>query len=915
MSTIDRKYAYLDEGTFPEEGDYGTTYLTLKSSEAGNIYDGWIWDPDEKNVSEVERTFGYRNPDNPNYCWDDEVIVDLSNPQNREESEFEQGRITSFNTNVSDVPIILQDAGDISGLTEDQRERMATTVLFSAIPLIKDAYIHAEVEVAMKMNISPDNTTGRVRLEAFYILNDNSDRTMRPHPINHYSVSKPDEYNLLRLLYWNPALRHEDMNYIGVKLLCSGGTAEIGISDDPDYGDAIITLTSAGLTGDTIDTKREPVSLWIQGKQLVPPKYKIKISDYMVFCEFSDGQIFEVSRFCNFYPEIGTEIEVNTVLVAEYLGLSASIRIQIARIESIELTSIPEFYGPFTLDYNKLFVLGYLENGEVVDVTDACNYSPAIGTTISQTTTLTATLTNYDETVVQDTFTMTRKNIVAVGDNGGGLIYTLYEDNVIDITGNAESVVETGGSHGLRETVSIPDSITSLLPSEDVEGIGSRHYCDSLMWSAEGAISGAFFGSTMIKEFIGFKDAIMAPRYFKVEGSSFELSDDNYIDIRFSMQQVHLTSFDLDDLYEGMLFDDDFESGISFKTDGSQLFENCRSLDNVNALSVLVGHFVPTSLYMTFSGCIQLTDLSGITDLDVTRVTTAEGAFRMTENLKSAGALYKWRLSRCRSTEAMFIRSGLTHVQGLGNLNIGKMIERGSGEYDITLASMFSYCDDLEDLLGLQELITGYRDLSHYGPFINLAMMFSNDTKLSNIDAISNWETPNVRSTYAMFSGCSELEDIYATYGWDMTNVKRIDSMCSSTKINGSINPINNWSLDNCTNFIGAFAWSGEWEEDEHGSRIWYTPYIDDASGVLWPDVVSELTVENVAIVVYGSIELNSFVSADDVTYFYPTVSLFGGLDIFTWEGPNVRFVYSSRLPEWYKLIISGAVLDSNNTP
>ena len=172
MSNIERKYAYYDQGVLPTVGESGVTYLTLYSSGAGNIYDGWIYDPDHKvPVSVTERTFGYRHPEFSQYCWDDEVVVDLSNPQNREESEFEQGRITSFNTNVSPYPIILDDI-DISEMTEEQRERHATTVLFTAIPLVKDAYIQAQIEVQCKCNLSPDNTSGEMRVEAFYILND-----------------------------------------------------------------------------------------------------------------------------------------------------------------------------------------------------------------------------------------------------------------------------------------------------------------------------------------------------------------------------------------------------------------------------------------------------------------------------------------------------------------------------------------------------------------------------------------------------------------------------------------------------------------------------------------------------------------------------------------------------------------------
>ena len=60
MSNIERSYSYHDDGVLPSQGEYGVTYLTLYSSGAGNVYDGWIWDPDRINYSETERTFGYR---------------------------------------------------------------------------------------------------------------------------------------------------------------------------------------------------------------------------------------------------------------------------------------------------------------------------------------------------------------------------------------------------------------------------------------------------------------------------------------------------------------------------------------------------------------------------------------------------------------------------------------------------------------------------------------------------------------------------------------------------------------------------------------------------------------------------------------------------------------------------------------
>ena len=496
MSNIERRYAYLDEGVFPEEGEYGVTYLTLYSSNAGNIYDGWVYDPDNKvRESFTERTYGYRNPDYPQYCWDDEVVVDLSNAQSRQESsEYIQGRITSFNTNVSDRPIILQDT-DITGLTEEERENLATTVLFSAIPLVQDAYIQANVEVQCKCNLSPDNTSGEMRVEAFYILNDESDRTMRPNPADTFTVSSANERHTLPWLYWNPALRHEDHNYIGVKLICTGGTAEIGISDNPDYGDAMITLASAGLTGDHIDSGN-PVYLEIFGKEEVVGGYELDINDYTVLCTYDTGEIYDVTRLCSFNPAIGTPItEALTTLTATYMGLYASMTIRLGMVESIELMGINNFHDELRLKLIDFTVFAYLDTGDIADVTAECTFSPAMGTTINETTTLTATYEPY--WMSGQTFSSSME-IEKIGDlvlrsgrsDGQGLIYSLYDDGpstpaYIEITG--DSLVYTEGTPGYGpcyyDRLEIPFEIVSEMQSR-----GARYF--NLEWKATGPVGG-----------------------------------------------------------------------------------------------------------------------------------------------------------------------------------------------------------------------------------------------------------------------------------------------------------------------------------------------------------------------------------------------------------------------------------------
>lgn len=942
MSNIDRRYSYHDDGVLPSEGEYGVTYLTLYSSGAGNVYDGWMWDPDRVHYSETERTFGYRNPDYPDYCWDDEVVVDLSNAQTRQESsEFEQGRITSFNTNVSDQPILLQDI-DITGLNEEEREAKATTVLFSAIPLVKDAYIHAEVEIQAKMNISPDNTTGTVRMEAFYIINNESDRTMRPNPVDHRAVCTTDERNTFRFLYWNPALKHEDHNYIGVKLLCTGGTAEIGISDDPEYGDAIITLTSAGLVGDHID-EGHPVSLDIYGKSLVPSGYKLKEADYTVLCTYDTGEVYDVSRICTYTPPMGTKMTQPTItLTAYYQGLSASMEVLMALPESIELVGIEDFYdSTYTLDPDDYMVLAYYDTGDIMDISDDEDlvYSPAMGTTINQTTTLTAT---YDPSFMPgssftDSLTITKHTATNTGMNyQNGLIYTRYDDDVIEITGNSRHNAGLGNDwpyYGEREWIRIPENIKNTLTIEVIDQVNCRK-CKSLIWKAQGDISGFEIsgGSVQIHDMKNFEDVQIKPRCYSVPGgdeSKVSWDSGNPIYIGFTQNQRYLTS-DMLKVLRNIDFNSDFEStnGVALVTDFGNnnltgLFDRCHSITNLDFLSNWDTSKV-TNLRLMLNYCINLNDISGLTNWDVTKVTDADSLFRHCNELKSAGALYKWKLLTCADAGGMFMESGLIHVQGLGGLNIGYSLT-GSGNI-LFLNDMFNGCEDLEDLLGLQDLI---KYPNNYEKPIYFSNMFKDCKKLSNIDPISEWNTNMVYNFDAMFSGCFELSDISATFGWDMSNARTIAGMFFNTSLD-IINPVNDWDLQNCSSFKAAFSRSPYvYGASEY---IYNPPTIDDAYGIYWTEIVNRYN--NGDLVLHNFFDTNyefyrrygvDIISEESLRCDIPGYTgklisyapngVFGGFDVNYKDGHiskpegsdhytgylNIHFIYSNKLPNWYK--------------
>ena len=835
MSNIERRYAYLDEGVFPEEGEYGVTYLTLYSSNAGNIYDGWVYDPYNRvRESFTERTYGYRNPDYPQYCWDDEVVVDLSNAQSRQESsEYIQGRITSFNTNVSDRPIILQDI-DITGLTEEERENLATTVLFSAIPLVQDAYIQANVEVQCKCNLSPDNTSGEMRIEAFYILNDESDRTMRPNPVHTFTVSSANERHTLPWLYWNPALRHEDHNYIGVKLICTGGTAEIGISDNPDYGDAMITLASAGLTGDHIDSGN-PVYLEIFGKEEVVGGYELDINDYTVLCTYDTGEIYDVTRLCSFNPAMGTPItEALTTLTATYMGLHASMTIRLGMVESIELMGADIFYGSIRLELKDYTVLAYMDNGDIMDVTAECTFSPAMGTTINADTTLTATYSPYwmQGAEFTDSMEIEKQSLVAYGSNydtEDHLVYSLYSDNHIIITGNATHL-DQSGENVINEHVTVPGSLESYIYDNGY----------TLEWAAEGKISGykSIASATINNDQLSnWKGLCHSMRGFDdVEITSHMENGGILLDFQFERD---LTSSMLkwlrnvdnspirssrgsSDSVNGMfigceaLTNVDFASAfnISGAIDTSYMCAYCLSLKNIDGFKYLDMSSVRDAEAM-FLKCTQLETISASSNWNLLRLEDASRMFDGDISLSNIDAFWFWRPDRLSNLTAMLRGIGADHVSGLKNWDksswrsIGAMVDGSKivdldGLQDIDFSNMgydtiyfgASGCPELISLDGCEDWVLSP----------NCQIQFKNNPKLVDISAVSNWDFTSLRICDEMFAYDESLEDLTPLTNIDFSSIRTARGMFAADSALSNLQPLSSWRTSSLENANGMFA-------------------------------------------------------------------------------------------------------------
>ena len=773
MSNIERKYAYYDEGVLPETGEKGVTYLTLYSSDAGNIYDGWIYDPENKiPPSGTERTFGYRRPESPQYCWDDEVVVDLSNAQNRQESsEFASGRIWSFNTNVSPRPIIVPDT-DITGLTEDEREAKATTILFTAIPLVSDSYIQAQIEVQAKCNLSPNNTSGMMRVEAFYILNDESDRTMRPDPVHTFFVGGPNERRTLPWIYANPALHHDVNNYIGVKVVCTGGTLEIGISDDPEYGNAMITLMSAGLTGDRV-LEAQPVRLWMEGLDHVSYGHELNIEEYDVFAEYDDGSVYLVTHFCDFDPKIGTPIYEDFTLYAEFGGLMTYMDITVAVLESIELEGLEMFADSYTLDIKDFTVYGYSDDGGIEDLTNIATFSPAMGTTITQDTTLTA--------LVVDPASYDNPYNDIIGRYGLGNI-DLYNRPIYVWP---DETISTVDSMSFSE-----DGLEILIPTIGVDGQGNPIAMGTQQAIDYYHTTGEYLGKfSTIAEADAYGIRLHEQQEWLYDGDNRLLMDDLQISkaARISYYTQNGMTYSL---YEGgvIIITGNAESGSGnrithYPIDLPSGLKN--DLQN-NSIEEYVLRWEATG------------KPSGIELLNVTygSAPNYKGIVRKFENFDNVNIVPFYEGSYWGEEYANAVYINMSRQR----LVTSEMLEfLGRIDFDHT----GNDCP-----IRLTSYTVGYLDSA-----------FSGCSSLRDVNFMSNWPFGETFDISYLFQGCSSLYDVSGLINADMSKITTIGAIfkdCTSLK---SVSDLYKWKLPKCQQAASAFENSGL--ETTNGIGYW----------------------------------------------------------------------------------------------
>ncbi len=114
---------------------------------------------------------------------------------------------------------------------------------------------------------------------------------------------------------------------------------------------------------------------------------------------------------------------------------------------------------------------------------------------------------------------------------------------------------------------------------------------------------------------------------------------------------------------------------------------------------------------------------------------------------------------------------------------------------------MFTYISNLTNISGLSEVNTS-NVTSMYAMFAGTS---SKPMKLSDLTPLSNWDTSSVTSMYAMFTLNTSLTTLSGLENWDTSNVTNMSGMFQMNTSLTSLEGLENWDVSNVTNMSGMF--------------------------------------------------------------------------------------------------------------
>jgi len=223
-----------------------------------------------------------------------------------------------------------------------------------------------------------------------------------------------------------------------------------------------------------------------------------------------------------------------------------------------------------------------------------------------------------------------------------------------------------------------------------------------------------------------------------------------------------------------------------YVTNVSNIFNNCSSLKLPDKLNWETNNI--TDMSFMFRNCSSLESLPDISNWNTKEVTNIKGIFSGCKLLKEIPDISKWKISKVTNMKRIF--------SGCSSLKILPDISYWDTKEVKDMGGMFTGCSELEEIKYISEWDTGNVE--------DMSEMFSICTKLSKLPDIYKWNTSNVKYMRGMFSGCQKLESILI-YKWDTKNVVDMSQMFINCKNLKNIEDIYKLDVTNVKNLSYMF--------------------------------------------------------------------------------------------------------------
>ena len=224
-------------------------------------------------------------------------------------------------------------------------------------------------------------------------------------------------------------------------------------------------------------------------------------------------------------------------------------------------------------------------------------------------------------------------------------------------------------------------------------------------------------------------------------------------------------------------------------------FFNCSNLTDISGLARL-DMSKATDLNSMFSGCGKLEDISAVEGWNTSAVTKMGSAFRGCASLRDVSPLAGWDLRSITSGRQyrdsinyLFQNcDALTDIRVLANWNTSGIKH---------FIGVFSGCKSLMDITPLGDWNTSSA--------LEFREMFQNCVSLQSIESLRNWDVSKATSLESMFCGCASLTSLSGLSPWKTERVQSFGSMFSECVGLDDLSAIAGWQMDTVTDLHSMF--------------------------------------------------------------------------------------------------------------